>query len=207
MSEQVISQETSIPHAAEHVHAPTAEERQFGVENQKFAMWLFLGSEVMFFTVLIAAFVFIRIAHPEEHNVLNIPLTSLNTFMLLTSSFTVVRSLAALEEGNQTKFLRSIALTIILGTAFLSIQAFEYNNLSQEGLTLSSGPFGMAFFTLTGFHGTHVLIGIIWAIKVFWNGFNGKYTKEDHWGVEFFGLYWHFVDVVWILIFTVVYLI
>src|SRR5215467_382564 len=118
MSEQVISQETSIPHAAEHAHAPTAEERQFGVENQKFAMWLFLGSEVMFFTVLIAAFVFIRIAHPEEHNVLNIPLTSLNTFTLLTSSFTVVRSLAALAEGNQTKFLRSIALTILLGTAF-----------------------------------------------------------------------------------------
>ncbi len=178
-----------------------------GAENMKLGMWLFLASEVMFFTVLIAAFVFIRFRYPDQHNILNIPITSLNTFLLLTSSFTVVRALAAIEEGNRTRFVRSLALTGLLGTLFLAIQVIEYTNLSHEGLTLSSGPFGTAFFTLTGFHGMHVLIGVLWLLRVFWNGFNGKYTPQNHFGVEFFGLYWHFVDVVWILIFTLVYLI
>jgi heme/copper-type cytochrome/quinol oxidase subunit 3 len=194
----------SAHHAAEH----SAEHGMEGsTENVKLAMWLFLGSEVIFFTVLIAAYVVMRFRYPEEHHILNIPLTSLNTFLLLTSSFTVVRSLAAIQDGNVKKFQRSLALTGLIGIIFLGVQAFEYNNLAHEGLTLSSGPFGMAFFTLTGFHGTHVLIGVIWLLKVFWNAFNGKYTPKDHFGVELFGLYWHFVDVVWIVIFTVVYLI
>ena len=194
----------STHHAAEH----SAEHGMEGsTENVKFAMWLFLASEVIFFTVLIAAYVVMRFRFPEEHHILNIPLTSLNTFLLLTSSFTVVRSLAAIQDGNIKKFQRSLALTGIIGIIFLGVQAFEYTNLSHEGLTLSSGPFGMAFFTLTGFHGTHVLIGVVWLLKVFWNAFNGKYTQKDHFGVELFGLYWHFVDVVWIIIFTVVYLI
>jgi heme/copper-type cytochrome/quinol oxidase subunit 3 len=198
----------SAHHAAEHSAAHGAEHGMEGsTENVKFAMWLFLASEVIFFTVLIAAYVVMRYRFPEEHHVLNIPLTSLNTFLLLASSFTVVRSLASIQDGNHKKFLRSLALTGIIGIIFLGIQAFEYNHLSHEGLTLSSSPFGMAFFTLTGFHGTHVLIGVIWLLKVFWNAFNGKYTQQDHFGVELFGLYWHFVDVVWIIIFTVVYLI
>lgn len=194
----------SVHHAAEH----SAEHGMEGsTENTKFAMWLFLASEVIFFTVLIAAYVVMRFRYPEEHHILNIPLTSLNTFLLLTSSFTVVRSLAAIQDGNVKKFQRSLALTGLIGIVFLAVQAFEYNNLSHEGLTLTSSPFGMAFFTLTGFHGTHVLIGVIWLLRVFWNAFNGKYTQHNHFGVELFGLYWHFVDVVWIIIFTVVYLI
>jgi len=195
-----------------HAHADPHEE-EHSVENRKFAMWLFLGSEVMFFSVLIAGVLFARITHGAEHSALNIPLTSLNTFILLTSSFTVVRSLAAIEQGDRTKFLRSIALTIILGAIFLAGQAFEFNNLSHEGMTISgiandpNSIFGMAFFTLTGFHGVHVLVGVIWAIRLFINAFNGKFTQKDHFPVEFFGLYWHFVDVVWILIFTIVYLV
>src|SRR5262249_16555983 len=169
----------AITHA-EHVEV-SAESVHEAQSNRKFAMWLFLASEVMFFTVLIAGFVYARIHAPEEHNVLNIPLTSLNTFLLLTSSFTVVRSLAAIEIGDMKKFQRSLALTGLLGTIFLAIQAFEYTNLGHEGLTLSGTAndprsiFGMAFFALTGFHGTHVLIGVIWCGKVFWNAFNGKY--------------------------------
>jgi heme/copper-type cytochrome/quinol oxidase subunit 3 len=222
---------TDVSHGA-HGDAHAAEG---GSENTKFAMWLFLGSEVMFFTVLIAGYVYARFMAPAQHGILNIPLTSLNTFLLLASSFTVVRALAAIQINDKTKFLRSLALTIILGAIFLSVQAYEYSNLGHEGLTLSGAApsnvtatntaaveeskgltpeqqqqnriFGMAFFTLTGFHGFHVLIGVIWAIRVFWNAFNGKYTQQDHFGVEFFGLYWHFVDVVWILIFTIVYLI
>jgi len=178
-----------------------------GNENSKFAMWLFLASEVMFFTVLIAVYVILRARYPEEHHILNIPLTSLNTFLLLASSFAVVRALAAIQIDDRKKFLRSLALVGVLGVVFLAVQMYEYSHLGSEGLTLSSGPFGTAFFTLTGFHGFHVLIGVIWLFKVFWNAFNGKYTKDNHFGVEFFGLYWHFVDVVWILIFTIVYLI
>ncbi len=184
-----------------------SESKAEGNENRKLAMWLFLASEVMFFAVLIAAFILNRFRYPEEHSVLNIPITSVNTFLLLTSSFTVVRALAAIETNDRKKFLRSLALTGLLGTVFLGIQMFEYSNLGHEGLTLSSGPFGTAFFTLTGFHGMHVLIGVVWLARVFWQAFNGKFTKDDYFGVEFFGLYWHFVDVVWILIFTLVYLI
>jgi len=161
----------------------------------------------------------------------------------------VVRALAAIQIGDRTKFLRSLALVVLLGGVFLSIQAFEFSTLGHEGLTLSgvtageeakpsqaAAPaaaqgqlpasnvggnvatdtqsnaeakriFGMAFFSLTGFHGFHVLIGLIWGIFIFWNAFTGKYTQQKHFAVEFFGLYWHFVDVVWIIIFTVVYLI
>src|SRR5579859_5774467 len=199
----------SDPHADLHSESH-AEEKAHGIENRKTAMWLFLGSEVMFFSVLIAGFLYARILHPEGHSVLNIPITSLNTFLLLTSSFTVVRSLAAIEEGNQLKFTRSIALTGLLGTIFLGIQFFEYMNLVHEGLALNgttqASIFGMAFFSLTGFHGFHVLIGVLWTGRIFWNALNGKYTKDDHFDVEFYGLYWHFVDVVWIFIFTIVYL-
>ena len=180
-------------------------------ENRKLAMWLFLASECMFFAVLIAGYVYARFKYPEIHAILNIPLTSLNTFMLLMSSFTVVRALAAIQAGDRKKFVRSLAMTAILGILFLTVQASEYSNLAQEGLILGgssqSALFGMAFFTLTGFHGAHVLIGVIWLIFVFLKSFNGGFSKEDHFGVEFFGLYWHFVDVVWIIIFTVVYLI
>jgi heme/copper-type cytochrome/quinol oxidase subunit 3 len=199
---------STVGHVVESAH-----DKESSTENRKFAMWLFLGSEVVFFTILIAGLVFARLRAPEEHNVLNIPLTSLNTFVLLTSSFTVVRALAAMEVGDRTKFLRSLALTGLLGTVFLLVQIFEYSHLGQEGLTLSGSLtdpksiFGMAFFTLTGFHGVHVLVGVLWLGRVFWNGFNGKYTQHDYFDVEFFGLYWHFVDVVWILIFTIVYLI
>ena len=208
-----MAQNLTATHAAEvHAHADVHAEEN-STENRKFAMWLFLGSEVMFFTVLIAGVIYARLTHGDEHSVLNIPLTSLNTFLLLTSSFTVVRSIAAIQQADRTKFLRSIILTTILGTIFLAIQVVEFSNLSKEGMTLSGAAndprsiFGMAFFTLTGFHGAHVLVGVIWSIRLFINAFNGKFTQTDHFPVEFFGLYWHFVDVVWIIIFTVVYLI
>jgi heme/copper-type cytochrome/quinol oxidase subunit 3 len=190
----------------EHQAAHHAEAIPHSQDNSKLAMWLFLASEVMFFTVLIAAFVLARFSHPEEHALLNVPLTSLNTFLLLTSSFTVVRAIAAIQAGNMIKFQRSLALTGVLGILFFLIMMFEYTELGHHGVTLSSGPFGMAFFTLTGFHGFHVLIGLVWLAVIFNKALNGAYTRTNHFGVEFWGLYWHFVDVVWIFIFTIVYL-
>jgi len=209
-----MTEKALTPTAAPHAPLAGAEHgsHAFATENRKFAMWLFLGSEVMFFVVLIAAFVYARFKFPDEHNVLNIPLTSLNTFLLLTRSFTVVLALSAAEHGEKLKFLRSIALPAILGIIFLSVQVIEYSRLGQEGLILggtdSRSIFGTAFFTLTGFHGTHVLIGVLWCIRLFFNSFNNKIDPtKDPFPVEFFGLYWHFVDVVWIFIFTIVYLI
>ncbi len=199
-----LSQASHAAQAGAHVAEHSTE---LSLANRKFAMWLFLASEVMFFTVLFGAYIWARFAHPAEHSILNIPLTSLNTFLLLTSSFMVVRALAAIQGGDQVKFMRSLAMVVLLGASFLGVQIFEYMHLGQEGLTISSGPFGMAFFSLTGFHGFHVLIGVVWASRVFLSAFNGKFTQQDHFPVEFFGLYWHFVDVVWIIIFTVGYLI
>ncbi|HVO41725.1 MAG TPA: cytochrome c oxidase subunit 3 [Aggregatilineales bacterium] len=202
LAEKPLAPAPPIEHAI-----PAAAHAESGTENRKMAMWLFLASECMFFAVLIASYIYASFKFPDQHAILNIPLTSLNTFLLLTSSFTVVRALAAIESGDRKKFVRSLALTGLLGSLFLFIQANEFSNLSREGLTLSSSLFGMAFFTLTGFHGAHVLVGVIWLVTVFLKAFNGGFSKNDHFGVEFFGLYWHFVDVVWIFIFSVVYLI
>jgi heme/copper-type cytochrome/quinol oxidase subunit 3 len=122
------------------------------------------------------------------------------------SSFTVVRALASVERNDQRRLQRSLALTILLGGIFYALMLVEYSELGSHGITINSGPFGFAFFVLTGTHGLHVLIGLIWAVLVFNKSLKGAYTANNHWGLEFFGLYWHFVDVVWIFIFTIVYL-
>jgi heme/copper-type cytochrome/quinol oxidase subunit 3 len=200
----------AVPHEAAHAapaHAGGHDHAAIGADNRKTGIWLFLVSEVMFFTVLIAANMLARWRDPEPHEILNIPLTALNTFVLLTSSFTVVRAFSAIQKGNRTSFLRNLFLSMVLGTIFVSVQAFEYHNLSLEGLTLSSNLFGSTFFALTGFHGSHVIIGIIWLTRTFIKGFNGGFSPTDTWGVELVGLYWHFVDIVWILLFVIVYLI
>ncbi len=193
----------AVATAAVEEHHPEIE----AGENRKFAIWLFLCSEVMFFTVLIGAYVMARWKDPAPHEVLNVQLTAVNTFILLTSSFTVVRALSAIQQDKRTAFLRNLVLSIIFGTIFVSIQAYEYHNLSTEGLTLSSSLFGSAFFALTGFHGAHVVIGIVWLLRTFFRGFNGTYSSHENWGVELLGLYWHFVDIVWVLLFVFIYLI
>lgn len=188
-----------------HGHNPAASK-----ENRKFAIWLFLSSESLLFAAFLAMTYVIRFGYQPTvgaaHRLLNIPLTSLSTFILLTSSFLVVRALAAAQAGDQKKLQRSVLLVFLLGVAFLGFQVYEFSHLGSEGLTLSSSPFGFAFFTLTGFHGIHVIIGCVWCFVVFNQSLAGKFTADEHFGVEFFGLYWHFVDVVWIFIFTVVYL-
>lgn len=198
------------PQVAAAVATATIEEHHPELEqseNRKFAIWLFLISEVMFFTVLIGAYMMARWKDPAPHEVLNVPLTALNTFILLSSSYTVVRALSAIQQGNRTGFLRSMVLSIIFGSTFVLLQAYEYNNLYHEGLMLSANLYGAAFFSLTGFHGAHVIIGVCWLIRNFIKGFNGGFSASDNWGIELMGLYWHFVDVIWILLFTIIYLI
>src|SRR5579859_1307978 len=178
----------------------------FKLEGLKLAILLFIGSEVMFFSVLIATNMMARWKDPGPHEVLNIPLTALNTFVLLTSSFTVVWAIGGIVTNNRKRYLRAMAASILFGALFVGIQAFEYTNLSHEGFVLSANLYTSSFFALTGFHGSHVIIGLIWLTRLFIRGFNGSYSAENYEEFELAGLYWHFVDIVWIILFVIVYL-
>ena len=192
--------------ASEHHGTPTWQ----GIPTTKFAIWLFLASEVMFFAGLIGAYIVLRGGAPEwpvVSNILNVPLVAGNTFILIVSSVTMVRALAAIEDGDPKGMRRMLLATAGLGIVFLSIQAFEWGALINEGTTVSADLFGSVFFTLTGFHGLHVLGGVLALLYTIAKAFRGNFTQASHGGVELMGLYWHFVDVVWIFLFTIVYLI
>lgn len=195
--------------AATHDHALAEAGSMPGVDNRKFGVWLFIASEVMFFMALIGMYLAYRgqASWTEFHHALDIPLTAVNTFILLTSSLMVVLAVSAAQQGNKRNLVVWMIATVVLGTIFVSIQAFEYSKLGSEGHTLSSDLAGTVFFTLTGFHGFHVIIGILWGVFVLLRATRGGFGRSNFMGVELFGLYWHFVDVVWILLFTIIYLI
>lgn len=192
----------------EHGHEHNLEARN---ENLKFATWLFLASEVVLFSTLIAMFILFRLHSPEAvqqvHEEANIWLVTANTFLLLTSSWAMVMGLRQIKRGNAPGLVRWIGLTAILGATFVGLQYVEYQDLSRAGITLYSSEFGMRFYAPTAFHGVHVIVGVLWALYVARNGIKGRYSASNTIGVEIFGLYWHFVDVVWILLFTLIYLV
>ena len=181
-----------------------------GVSITKFAMWLFLASEVMFFAGLISAYVLLRItspAWPDVSELINVPLVAANTSLLLISSVTMVYAFASIEDGNQSRLRLFLIATAALGAIFVSVQAIEWAQLIGEGVSLSNSVFGSTFYVLTGFHGLHVLIGILFLVLTIYRASRGRYSQAEHDGVELMGLYWHFVDIVWIFLFTVIYLI
>jgi heme/copper-type cytochrome/quinol oxidase subunit 3 len=182
-----------------------------GVYNEKLGMWIFLGSEVMFFTALIGSYVILRFAHPESWKppgqTLNIPVTAVNTFLLICSSVTMVKAFAAAQDGLLQQLKLWLIATVLIGASFVGIQVYEYRHLIEKGFVPSEGLYGSTFYTMTGFHGFHVTMGVLCMIYVTIRAFRGKYTKTDYRGVEVIGLYWHFVDLVWIILFTIVYLI
>ena len=181
-----------------------------GLSTRKFTMWLFLASEVMFFTGLIATYIAIRFGGadwPVVSQKLNVPLVALNTFILIVSSVTMVMAFAAIENGDQKGLTKFLIATAALGALFVSIQGFEWSSLLAEGTSANNSLFGATFFTLTGFHGAHVSGGVLALLLVIFRSMRGRYTLADHQGIELMGLYWHFVDVVWIILFTVLYLI
>ncbi len=190
--------------------AATAHYTSTGQDTRKIAFWTFIGSECMLFGTLIATYLSYEgksVVGPTPQEILNIPLTSVSTFVLLMSSLAMVLALAAVMRGD-TRYSRVwLATTAGLGAVFLGFQALEFTQFVDEGLKISTNLFGSTFFVLTGCHGLHVLVGVIWLATLLILSARGKLGPEKAMNVEIAGLYWHFVDVVWIVIFTVVYLI
>jgi heme/copper-type cytochrome/quinol oxidase subunit 3 len=180
-----------------------------GLDNRKLGMWLFLVTEVMLFSGLIAAMLQMKVRSPETANdVLNIPLTGINTFVLIISSTTVVLALQAIMNGDQRKTRLYLFATLALGATFLGVQVYEYIQLiTHEGFTPSGSLFGAGFYTVTGFHGFHVFIGLCWCLWLIRQALQGRFSSHNYMRIEIFGLYWHYVDIVWILLFTIIYLI
>ncbi len=180
-----------------------------GIDSRKMAFWTFIGSECLLFGTLIATYLVYEgrsVVGPTPQEILNIPITSVSTFDLLMSSLAMVMALAAVERGDKLWARAWLAATVVLGLIFLSFQVYEFTTFVNEGLTLKTNLFGSTFFVLTGFHGGHVAIGVIWLSTLLVRSLQGKLGPEKALNVELAGLYWHFVDVVWIVIFTVVYL-
>ena len=190
-------------------HPPTST----GLDHRKLLMWAFLASDCMFFGSLIATYMIYRGRSedlgtgPFPAEVIDIPYTSLSAFVLLMSSMTMVLALGALQRGNVRGTRVWLAATALLGSIFLGGQYFEFTEFFHEGLSLQTNVFGASFFTLTSFHGAHVTIGVIWLLSLLFVSLRGGLKQEDSLDVEIAGLYWHFVDIVWIVIFTLVYLI
>jgi cytochrome c oxidase subunit III len=181
-------------------------------------MLLFITSEVMFFAGLFAAYFNVRanfvavdrratLAAARVRRLAHIlPYVGPATILLIASSFTCQFAVWAIRRDDRTAFIRNMAVTVTLGIIFLTIQAIDYVVLGSKGLTLSSGTFGTTYYTLTGFHGAHVFGGVIMLGVVLYRGMAGQFSAKHHDAVEATSLYWHFVDVVWILLFSLLYL-
>jgi heme/copper-type cytochrome/quinol oxidase subunit 3 len=133
-------------------------------------------------------------------------LTGINTFILICSSFTMVLALDAIQRGNQGKLKAYLFATVLLGATFLGIQVYEYGHLMHEGMHMNAHPYAATFFMCTGFHGAHVFAGVVYLSCILVAALRGKYTAKNHSPVELAGLFWHFVDLVWIILFTIIYL-
>jgi heme/copper-type cytochrome/quinol oxidase subunit 3 len=191
-----------MSHAAAHYTST-------GLDTRKIAFWTFIGSECLLFGALISTYLVYQgqsLSGPTTHEILNIPLTSVSTFVLLMSSLAMVLALAAVTRGDTMWSRIWILSTALLGLVFLGFQVYEFATFVHEGLTLQVNLFGSTFFVLTGTHGAHVAVGVLWLLTLLVMSLRGKLGPEKALTVEITGLYWHFVDVVWIVIFTVVYL-
>jgi heme/copper-type cytochrome/quinol oxidase subunit 3 len=191
-----------------------------GVSNEKVGMWTFLGSECLLFGALIATFLVYngrsingpylqdKIENGKKvEGLVDIPFTSASSFILLMSSLTMVLAHSSIKRNDIRRFRLWIGATALLGAMFIGGQIYEFTGFLSEGLGMSTNLFGSSFYVLTGFHGVHVTLGIVMLLSLLNLSRKGKINQSKHEAVEIVGLYWHFVDVVWIVIFTVVYLI
>jgi len=191
-------------------HAVEPEYTTTGLNHRKLLMWVFLGSDCLFFGALIATYMVYRgqsLTGPYPIDIINVPVTTISTFVLLMSSFAMVQALAATHADNKRGIVGWLVATAVLGAIFIGFQVVEFNTFKNEGLTLGGNLFGATFFTLTGFHGAHVTLGIIWLVAMAILANKGRVGPNSALDIELLGLYWHFVDIVWIVIFTLLYLI
>ncbi len=191
-------------------HAAAVHHTSMGLDSRKMAFWAFIGSECLLFGSLISTYLIYKgksVVGPYPHDILNIPFTSVSTFDLLMSSLMMVLALAAVQRGDLKWAKIWLFATAFLGILFLGGQVYEFSSFVREGLTLQTNLFGCTFFVLTGTHGAHVTVGVLWLLTLWVRALQGKLGPAQALTVEISGLYWHFVDVVWIVIFTLVYLI
>lgn len=210
-----------MSHADAHaLHPPTST----GLDTRKLAIWTFIGSECLFFASLISTYLVYHgksLVGPLPHDasqclldgrmqeceaVFEIPLVTFGTAVLLFSSFFVVMALNGAQKGNRRKLIGWLSATVIGGLFFVGMQVYEFYHFAHKGLGYTTNLFSASFYTLTGFHGTHVTLGVIWLATVLVLAIRGKLPPEKAMNLELAALYWHFVDVVWIVIFPVVYL-
>ncbi|HEX7100053.1 MAG TPA: heme-copper oxidase subunit III [Acidimicrobiia bacterium] len=198
-----------VVHPEAHGHA---EHESTGVDNRKLGMWLFLSSEFLFFGALITNYLLYSNRtgfniYPRE--IYDIPFTSVSSFVLLMSSLTMVLAHNAVARDDQPQARTWLFATAALGSVFLAGQFFEFTEfIVHYDMKLTTNPVASAFYMLTGFHGLHVAIGVFMLLSLWGiSRFKGRLSEEKGMNVEMVGLYWHFVDIIWIVIFTVVYLI
>jgi cytochrome c oxidase subunit III len=197
------------------VTSPTATTQQpeHAAEGRPFAwygMVFFLASEAVFFANLIASYLYLRVFNggdwPPKIDHLTKPevlIPSINTVILLSSSFVMHWAVTGIKKGNKSRLAWGLGLTALMGAVFLGGQAYEY---VHNGFGPWDGVFGSVFYTLTGFHGAHVTFGVLFMLVVFLRAARGDYSKSHHFSVTAIEMYWHFVDVVWVILFTVLYL-
>ena len=184
-------------------------ETTLGLDHRKLAMWVFLGSEFLFFGAFITAY----LLYVNETNgapgveLFDIPYTSISSFVLLMSSLTMVLAHHAHSQGDMRRMRLWVLATAMQGLVFVGGQVYEFTTFVNEGLTIQSSPFSSAFFVLTGFHGLHVTIGIVLLLGLYAMSKTGKVKSDQDVKTEIIGLYWHFVDIIWVIIFVVVYLV
>ena len=197
-------------HAAPATHSPGAHATSTGISHVKIAIWAFLGSECLFFGAFISTYLLYRgrdTAGPKPKELFDVPFTSCTSFILLMSSLTMVLALAAIQRNDHRRFRIWLLSTALFGLTFIGGQVYEFTNFYREGLNLHVNLFGSTFFVLTGLHGAHVTVGIFWLLSLYSRSMQGKLTTDQSEAVEVAGLYWHFVDIVWIFIFTAIYLV
>lgn len=189
-------------------HEP--DETALGISHEKLGMWVFLGSDCLLFGGLISTYLLNkdRIA-PDAigpNDVFDIPFTSVSSFVLLMSSLTVVLGITSLRRGDIRRTRIWLLTTALLGAIFVGGQVYEFTVFYREGLGYTTNLFGTSFYTLTGFHGVHVSVGILMLMSMYVHSMRGNLGPKKAEKLEIVGLYWHFVDIVWIVIFTIVYL-
>jgi len=181
-----------------------------GLSNNKLAMWMFLGSECLLFGGLISTYMLYKgrvNSGPQPDQIFDIPFTSVSSFVLLMSSLTMVLAVSAAQRKDDRNTTLWLTITALLGSTFVGGQVYEFTAFYREGLGFTTSLFGSSFYTLTGFHGVHVSVGIIMLMALVGMISRNRIPGDRGETVEMVGLYWHFVDIVWIVIFTLVYLI